>query len=423
MADFKYFSKVTLPDSTEADIRDRSSMHWLGKTTTELADQATTSSIVIGSITYSTATTTETSTAQKLRANDYVTYGDNNQNFIFDGTKWHILSETAAAIPVTDVQVDGTSLVGSGDTVADLSTTGSYDGDSTSQDYNPLATKAYVDNAIDDLPEPMVFKGTLGAQADNPTITALPVDGSANIGDTYKVITAGTYDSQAAKVGDLFICLTKTTNANTWSYVPSGDEPSGTVTNVAAGVGLTTADGNPITSTGTIKAKLTSETALTGDGVASVGVDGSGNLAVDIRVVDGTYNASTNKVATQSTVTTAISNLNGGTIGTPGTGKTVTALSQTGGNVSATFSDISITVSQVSDVTATTTIHNPTAATVVTEVGVANASSTTATGAIAYYSYDASTEALTLKQITVATGDSITTSDVANVVVATASQG
>ena len=423
MANFKYFSKVTLPDSTEADIRDRSSMHWLGKTTTELVDQSTTSSITIGSITYSTATTTETSTAQKLRANDYVTYGSNNQNFIFDGTKWHILSETASAIPVTDVQVDGTSLVGSGDTVADLSTTGSYDGDSTSQTYNPLATKTYVDNAIDALPEPMVFKGTLGAQADNPTITALPVDGSADIGDTYKVITAGTYDSQDAKVGDLFICLTKTSNANTWSYIPSGDEPSGTVTNVAAGVGLTTADGEPITSTGTIKAKLTSETALTGDGVASVGVDGSGNLAVDIRVVDGTYNASTNKVATQSTVTNAIEALDGGTIGTPGAGKTVTALSQTDGNVSATFGDISITVSQVSDVTATTTIHNPTAETVVTEVGVANASSTTADGAIAYYSYDASTEALTLKQITVATGDSISTTDVANVVVATASQG
>lgn len=423
MANFKYFSKVTLPDSTEADIRDRSSMHWLGKTTTELVDQSTTSSIVIGSITYSTATTTETSTAQKLRANDYVTYGDNNQNFIFDGTKWHILSETSAAIPVTDVQVDGTSLVGSGDTVADLSTTGSYDGDSTSQDYNPLATKAYVDNAIDALPEPMVFKGTLGAQADNPTITALPVDGSADIGDTYKVITDGTYDSQVAKVGDLFICLTKTSNANTWSYIPSGDEPSGTVTNVAAGIGLTTADGEPITSTGTIKAKLKYETPLTGDGVASVGVDSSGDLAVDIRVVDGTYNASTNKVATQSTVTNAIEALDGGTIGTPGAGKTVTALSQTDGNVSATFSDISITVSQVSDVTATTTIHNPTAETVVTEVGVANASSTTADGAIAYYSYDASTEALTLKQITVATGDSISTTDVANVVVATASQG
>lgn len=64
---------------------------------------------------------------------------------------------------------------------------------------------------------------------------------------------------------------------------------------------------------------------------------------------DGTYNASTNKAATVSTVTNAINALDGGTIGTGGTGKTITALSQTNGQVSATFSNISITKSQVSD--------------------------------------------------------------------------
>ena len=64
---------------------------------------------------------------------------------------------------------------------------------------------------------------------------------------------------------------------------------------------------------------------------------------------DGTYNASTNKAATVSTVTNAINALDGGTIGEGGTGKTITALSQTNGNVSATFSNISITKSQVSD--------------------------------------------------------------------------
>ena len=64
---------------------------------------------------------------------------------------------------------------------------------------------------------------------------------------------------------------------------------------------------------------------------------------------DGTYNASTNKAATVSTVTNAINALDGGTIGTPGTGKTIIALSQTDGNISATFGNISITKSQVSD--------------------------------------------------------------------------
>lgn len=64
---------------------------------------------------------------------------------------------------------------------------------------------------------------------------------------------------------------------------------------------------------------------------------------------DGTYNASTNKAATVSTVTNAINALDGGTIGTGGTGKTITSLSQANGQVSAIFSNISITKSQVSD--------------------------------------------------------------------------
>lgn len=84
-----------------------------------------------------------------------------------------------------------------------------------------IATTAYVDTAISDLPSPMVFKGSLGTGG---TITALPVDGTATVGDTYKVIVAGTYASQAAKVGDMFICDSKTSSANTWTYIPSADD-------------------------------------------------------------------------------------------------------------------------------------------------------------------------------------------------------
>lgn len=70
---------------------------------------------------------------------------------------------------------------------------------------------------------------------------------------------------------------------------------------------------------------------------------------------DGTYNASTNKAATVSTVTNAINALDGGTIGTPSASKTLTALSQTNGNISATFSDISIGKSQITDFPTTMT--------------------------------------------------------------------
>lgn len=66
-------------------------------------------------------------------------------------------------------------------------------------------------------------------------------------------------------------------------------------------------------------------------------------------VFDGTYNATSNKAATVSSITTRIENLDGNITGTPGTGKTLTAFSETDGIVSATFGDISITKSQISD--------------------------------------------------------------------------
>lgn len=72
------------------------------------------------------------------------------------------------------------------------------------------------------LPDPMVFRGTVG---EDGTIADLPVDGSALVGDTYKVVSDGTYAGQTAELGDTFICLTKTLSANTWVHIPSGDEP------------------------------------------------------------------------------------------------------------------------------------------------------------------------------------------------------
>ena len=139
---------------------------------------------------------------------------------------------------------------------------------------------------------------------------------------------------------------------------------TGTVTKVSTGAGLT---GGDITTTGTVKAALTSETKLTNaaaDGTETSGrvypvrLDKNGKLAVNVPwtdnnttyTFDGTYNASTNKAATVSTVTNAIAALDGNLNSTtPGAGKTLTAFSETDGVVSATFGDISITKSQVSD--------------------------------------------------------------------------
>lgn len=116
--------------------------------------------------------------------------------------------------------------------------------DSSSTDAQIPTAKA-VYTAINNLPEPMIFKGSLGSGG---TISTLPAASSANEGYVYKVITDGTYASQAAKVGDTFI-----SDGSTWVLIPSGDEPSGTVTSVAAtGSNHISVSGSPITSSGTL---------------------------------------------------------------------------------------------------------------------------------------------------------------------------
>lgn len=88
-----------------------------------------------------------------------------------------------------------------------------------------VVTSGAVYTAIANLPKPMVYKGTVGTNGD---VANVPMDGSADIGDTYKVITAGTQGGYTVKVGDLLTCLTKTSSANTWSLIPSGDEQDDT---------------------------------------------------------------------------------------------------------------------------------------------------------------------------------------------------
>lgn len=122
--------------------------------------------------------------------------------------------------------------------------------DSTSTDATVATAKAVYD-IVNGLPQAMVFKGSLGTGG---TISTLPAAAASNEGYTYKVITAGTYAGQAAKVGDVFI-----SNGTTWVLIPSGDEPSGTVTSVGLSVptGLEVS-GSPITSSGTLAVTYTS---------------------------------------------------------------------------------------------------------------------------------------------------------------------
>ena len=131
--------------------------------------------------------------------------------------------------------------------------------------YNATSNKIATAADLAGLAGGMFFKGTIGTGG--TAGTALPTTG-VKVGDTYKIVTAGTYASQAAKVGDLFIA---TATTPTWAYVPSGDDTD--VTQVTAGAGLnttsadSTTDGGSITSTGTLYLTKSGVTAGTYQGI------------------------------------------------------------------------------------------------------------------------------------------------------------
>lgn len=162
----------------------------------------------------------------------------------------------------SNVSSSGTSGGGGGSTptASDVSYDGSSSGISATNVQGAIdevqGNVNTVNTKIDNLPKPMIFKGSLGTGG---TITTLPTASNDNKGFTYKVITDGTYAGQTAKIGDTFI-----SDGTSWVLIPSGDEPSGTVTNVAitSTDGSVTITGSPITSSGTIDISVVTDSTL-----------------------------------------------------------------------------------------------------------------------------------------------------------------
>ena len=149
--------------------------------------------------------------------------------------------------------------------------------------------------AIENLPKPMVFKGSLGTGG---TITSLPTASSSNTGYVYKVIKAGTYASQSAKIGDTFV-----SDGSSWVLIPSGDEPSGTVTsikinttspiNIDNSTAITTSGTRTIShassgvSSGTYKSVTVNSTGHVTAGTNPTTIDGYGIIDSAGRIVTG----------------------------------------------------------------------------------------------------------------------------------------
>lgn len=211
---------------------------------------------------------------------------------------------------VDDVQINGTSIVSNKEanippaspSALGVVTVVRGTNDQTSSVPTDTKMQEYVTAAIEAMPEPMIFKGSVGTGG---TISSLPAASASNEGFVYIAITAQTTGTPTYEVGDTLI-----SNGTEWVVIPSGDETgSGTVTNVATGVGLT---GGPITTSGTIKANLNSESSIgtigTGN-VYAVGVDSNGKLAVEVppSVYHAVMNISTS--ADSTTVSSSFSSL------------------------------------------------------------------------------------------------------------------
>jgi len=205
-------------------------------------------------------------------------------------------------------------------------------------------TKTEVDNAIAAATNAaVVMRGTLGT---NGTITTLPTASSTVLGDAYKVITAGTYADQAAKIGDTFICYTTDDSTYSWMLIPSGDDIENTWRNVyldssqKLGTGITTgalkflnttASGVSVTYDSGFKFDIKTGYTTSGKNYA-IAKDSNGNLYVNVPWSDTNDNTAHSHAAGNGLTVT----------GSGGTSGTVTYSAKAGSGITVTEGGINV---------------------------------------------------------------------------------
>lgn len=247
------------------------------------------------------------------------------------------------------------------------------------------AVNTAITNAVNALPEPMVFKGTV-----NGTYPATP-----SVGDTYKATANSTTGvTPAYKMGDTVIYSEPSTGTFEWVVIPSGDEPSGTVTGITGSDGIVTLDSTTSSSTistsGTAKlALVTNHTTTVNAGNATstanrsypLAIDGNSKLAVNVPWENTTY-------ANGSGITIGSGNAINHSNSVTASGDTAAALKvkydaqgHITGSAALSASDIGL---------------GSTGAAV---TGVSTTATSTATGYIGISSYNSTTKTLTIKGI------------------------
>ena len=306
-------NQVTLPNGVTYDSNDLKAVHYLGLTTTDITSGSIASDKVSINGTDTPVSVGDTvlyGTSKNMYRCTAVTPADPEGDPTTTGaSSWENISPTAAEIPIQAITVDGDATkVTVTNHVADITAINAdlvavvAEGESTDPDYatkvaqntlangvraatqsandgsTKIATTAYVDRAIDNLPEPMVFRGAINDGQ-------YPVN--AAVGDTYKITTADSDEgvTPAFKIGDTVVYSEPSTGTYEWVVIPSGDEPAGTVTEINVGTGLTASDDttseDSITTSGTISLNLGATTSVS-DRTYAVTTDTDENLVVEV---------------------------------------------------------------------------------------------------------------------------------------------
>lgn len=130
-------------------------------------------------------------------------------------------------------------------------------GQGTFANYDALASKSqYEVYFCTDTHQ--IFVGSEEYTKSTKTLAAVPTSATAgDIGRLYAVSTA--------TATELWLCVSVSGSTYTWQRVANINDVEGTVTSVSATDGVETADGNPITATGTIKHSVPTGAAVTTD--------------------------------------------------------------------------------------------------------------------------------------------------------------
>lgn len=175
------------------------------------------------------------------------------------------------------------------------------------------------------------------------SVTAVASDPTSTTG-YYPIMVTGATNQQpkySSKSAFKFNITNGTASDNGWSSICIGN-------NIASGTANNMKGYLTLYSSGTYRTNLTTNTITENTDVYLPTTSGTLALTSQIPTITDTYSGTSSDGMSGKAVKSAIDALDGGTIGTPSASKTLTALSQTNGNISATFADIAIANTQVS---------------------------------------------------------------------------